>query len=307
MRYFLLFASAAAFLNAAEPSAFGAGNLESEQPYGLSGSEKSIFENKKNLQKIKSDAASNAAQLSTLRERLDGLQTIIEGLNDKAQQNRLTLGELNTQQAQSDASRDEKTAALEASVAANVQNIGALKGVIDEIAVKLDAVAASYVSKEEFNRLVEEVNAFKSAVAKELKTGSGTAPQAAATESYEGMSSKKLAAEAKSNYDRLYFKFAIPQYEELIRRNYKPAYAHYMIGEMWHYRKEWAKALSYYKESAARYSKARYMPTLMLHSAECMEKTGDSANAASFLQALLAKYPDSKEAAAARQMLDRLP
>ena len=39
-------------LVAAEPSAFGAGNLDSTSPYGLTSSEKAVLENKKSLKKV---------------------------------------------------------------------------------------------------------------------------------------------------------------------------------------------------------------------------------------------------------------
>ena len=79
-----------------------------------------------------------------------------------------------------------------------------------------------------------------------------------------------------------------------------------MIAEMWYYRNEFAKALSYFKESAKLYDKASYMPTLMLHSAVCMEKTGDVTNAKAFLNALIATYPNDKIAIEAQKRLDKL-
>lgn len=290
-------------LGAAEPSAFGAGNLQSDQPYGLTKTEQSIYENQKALRSVESTGRDNKAQLQTLRERLDGLQTIIEGLNDKAQTNKLQLVELSRDAEQKATSRDEKIVMLDASVAANAANIDALKKLLETLAAQVDGINANYVSKDEYNRLVSDVNAFKRDMGKTLKNVSG----GEATDPYESMSSQKLAAEARSNYKKLYFKYAIPQYEELIRRNYKPAEAHFMIGEMWHYRKDWAKALSYYKESARLFDKADYMPTLLLHSAECMKHTGDTDNARRFLQTLLAQYPNAAEAGDARTLLDTLP
>lgn len=38
------------FLSAAEPSAFGAGNLDNPEPYGLTSNEKVILQNKNKLQ-----------------------------------------------------------------------------------------------------------------------------------------------------------------------------------------------------------------------------------------------------------------
>jgi TolA-binding protein len=294
---------AVAVLHAGEPSAFGAGNLDSEQPYGLTQTEKSIYENRKTLRAIQSKSRENSLQLQSLRERIDGLQTVIEGLSEKAQVNRKALGAIENEQQAAALERDEKIKALEDSLTAQEANIEALKTLLESLAAQVDTINADYVSKDEYNRLVRDVNAFKRDMAGVLKK---VAAPAASTDPYAKLSSKQLAAKAKKNYDELYFRKAIPMYEELIRRNYKPAYAHFMIGEMWHYRKKWDKALSYYKASAKLYDKASYMPKLMLHSAECMMHTGDEAHAKRFLEALKAKYPDAPEAAEADRLLSRL-
>ena len=301
-RLFLLIAAAlcSQAAIASEPSAFGAGNLDSDNPYGLTSAEKKIVENRQTLQNTKRKIIENSAQLNSLRERLDGMQAILEGLTEKAQTNKKMVGELAAEK-ERDAVRDEKIAALENAIQAQETNLMSMKTLMEKMASQLDTIDANYVSKEEYNRLVSEVNAFKNDLSKTLKSVS-----APTQDPYASIASKDLAAQAKKNYDKLYFRKAIPMYEELIRRSYKPAYAHFMLGEMWHYRKKWSKALSYYKESARRYDKASYMPTLMLHSAECMKHLGDRANATKFLQALMAKYPDSSEAADAKALLNTL-
>lgn len=285
---------------ASEPSAFGAGNLDSDTPYGLTSTEKKIVENRHTLQNTKRKITENSEQLSSLRERLDGMQTILEGLAEKAQSNKMMLDTLAGDKEQ-DALRDEKIAALQKAIEAQDTNLASMKALMETMASTLDTINANYVSKDEYNQLVSEVNAFKKSLSKTLK--SVAAPT---QDPYASIASKDLAARAKQNYKKLYFRKAIPMYEELIRRNYKPAYAHFMLGEMWHYRKQWAKALAYYKESARRYDKASYMPKLMLHSAECMKHLKDRANAKKFLQALLAKYPDAPEAADAKALLRTL-
>jgi len=297
----LLFAGALLFqLHASEPSVFGAGNLDSDSPYGLTDAEKKIVENRQDLKSTKRKSQENSTQLQSLRDRIDGLQTIIEGLADKTQQNKLQVDELAKGAA---AKRDARIAALEASVQADEANIASLKALLEKMATQVDAINTNYVSKDEFNGLVEQINAFKRDLGKTLKSVSAPVTDG---ETYASKSNQELAAEAQQQFDKLYFKNALPLYEELIRRNYKPAYAHFMIGEMWHYRKEWSKALSYYKESASRSSKSSYMPTLMLHSAECMMHTGDSVNAKKFLQSLVAKYPATSEAAEAERLLNTL-
>ncbi len=292
-------------LEAAEPSAFGAGDLNSANPYGLTPSEKSILKNKKILNSVKQQSDSQSRQIESLRSRIDGLQTILEGLTEKSQNNKIELSKMLSAQETLQMSEQERLKLMEESVRANEQNILKLKTLMDELSVMIDTLNSNYVTKDDYNRLVNDVNDFKVLVGKELKNiGRKATSTAGSSDPYANMNSRTLAKLAFENYNKLYFSKAIPQYEELIRRKHKPAYAHYMIGEMWHYRKKYDKAISYYKASAALYDKASYMPTLLLHTAESMEKTGDYENAKAFYQAVVLKYPDSKEAKSAQQRLD---
>lgn len=84
------------------------------------------------------------------------------------------------------------------------------------------------------------------------------------------------------------------------------ATANYMLGEIYYLKHNYADALAYYKASALLYSKSKFMPTLMFHTAMSMIKTGDSAGAKKFLTALITKYPSSKEASKAKANLKLL-
>ena len=76
-----------------------------------------------------------------------------------------------------------------------------------------------------------------------------------------------------------------------------------MLGEMYYYRKDYATAIAYFKESAKRYPKASYMPILLFHTGVAMKRTGDNKNAQKFFKVLVKKYPSSKEAKAAKKFL----
>lgn len=287
-------------LFAGEPSAFGAGNLDSDNPYGLTSSEKTILKNKKILDSIKQKSYANENQVGSLLERVDGLQTIVEGLNEKSENNRKEL-KLISDHMDTDDSLEKLQVVVKENQAiskTNEANIVALKSVLDEFSKLIDTINNNYVTKKEYNTLVKDVNEFKSLVAKELSSGSITQSKTSAK-----ISSADLAFKAKENYGRKRYTESIKQYETLIERRYKPARANYMIGEMWYYRKDYGKAISYFKESTKLYDKASYMPTLLLHSAISMEKTGDIQNAQLFFRAIVSKYPDSDAAAVAQDHL----
>ena len=78
-------------LLSAEPSAFGAGDLNSQTPYGLTSNEKVILDTKNRLRKVSVKSNNQGNQLDSLRERIDGLQSIIESLSRKAHNNKINL------------------------------------------------------------------------------------------------------------------------------------------------------------------------------------------------------------------------
>ncbi len=289
-------------LFASEPSAFGAGNLESDTPYGLTASEKSILKNKEKLNSIQRSTRAHEGEVQSLRERLDGLQTIVEGMNEKSHKNRVELNKFIDSYRSEELERDD----LARVVQANEENIVKLQTVLTEFSKMIDTINANYVSKEEYNALVKDVNAFKSEVSKALKSVGSSKSAAGSSSPFKGMSKAQVAKKAREYYDKEYYTKAIEHYEYLIEQNYKPARAYYMIGEMWYYRKSYEKAISYFKESAKRYDKASYMPTLLLHTAVSMDKTGDKENARAFYNALIAKYPDTTMAAEAQKRVGKL-
>jgi len=277
---FLSVFAAPAILLSSEPSAFGAGDLTSPDPYGLTTSEEVILETKKKLKKVAQKSTYQENQLDSLRERIDGLQSVLESLSRKVHNNKV--------QAQSSGEYEQRLAKEIEQSKAQLAN---LKVTLQELVATVDEINLHYVTKKEYNALVDEINA--------LKKRSGSKKRSTKSKK----SNFALAKDAKKYYDKRYFTKAIALYEELIERNYKPAYAHYMIGEMNFKRKNYAQALSYFKKSTMLYDKASYMPTLMLHSALSMEKTGDTKHAKAFFKAIVKKYPDSSEAKEAKKHL----
>ncbi len=282
------------FSLANEPSAFGAGDLSSSNPYGLTSSEKVLLETKKNLHKIAVKSNNQENELDSLRERIDGLQSVIESLSRKAQNNKINIqkrNELSTFRYKSSSEYENRLS----------QSIEEQKALLKEISSLVYTINKLYVSKKEFNSLVYDVNKLKKLVGKEHKLRVKHTRKSSSSKK----SSQVLYNEAARFYKKKYYTKAIANYEILIKRKYKPAFSNYMIGEMYYRRKNYSNAIFYYKKSSSLYSKARYMPNLMLHTAVSMKRTGDNAHANIFFEAIVAKYPNSAEARDARIFLQR--
>lgn len=292
----------------AEPSAFGAGDLNNPNPYGLSSTEKVILETKQNLNKIVVKSNNQANEVESLRERIDGLQTVIESINATAHGNKLSIKSLtenNELKHKTDIEHDKRVdAAIKQNsdtISINAKDIEKILLQIAEISKIVDSINSSYVSKEEFNSLITDVNSFKDLVAKQLKEIN--VPKSSSSET---MSNADVEKKAKSLYDSKKYKESAEYYKQLIAKNYKPARAHYMVGEAYYYMKNYAEAIAYFKKSASLYSKADYMPVLLLHTAISMDETKDLKNAKSFYEAVIAQFPKSNSANIAKKKLDSL-
>ncbi|MCF6310103.1 MAG: tetratricopeptide repeat protein [Sulfurimonas sp.] len=297
----------------AEPSAFGAGDLNNPQPYGLTSTEETLLENRKNLHKVVVKTKNQANEVDSLRERMDGLQTIIESISLSARDNQLKLKSLKKKNSKQLQSNNEYEKRLIQSIQTNSNLIQVndnqivvstreterLNLLLVELSKLVDTINSRYVTKDEFNMLINDVNKFKDLVAKELKEKAKPKKS-----KLDNISNSDIAKKAKDYYDKKLYTKALKNYNYLIKKNYKPARSHYMIGEINYYRKNYADALAYFKKSASLYSKASYMPVLMLHTAISMDKTGDKKKAKDFYNAVIAKYPQSDSARIAMDRLD---
>lgn len=294
-------------LLAAEPSAFGAGNLDTPSPYGLTSSEKTVLQNKQKLKKVVVTTNNQANQVESLRERIDGLQSIVESLSRKSHKNKTLLATLENKSSEDLKNQSEYEKRLGESTELNsklseknAQLITKNLLVIKDLSKLIDIINTKYVSKKEFNSLVTDVNQFKALVAKELKTKTKAKSKEV---SLDKLPNSEVADKAKAFYNKKYYTKAIEYYSHLITKKYKPANSHFMVGQMKFKRKNYAEAISYYKKSASLYSKASYMPELLLNTAISMDKTHDTQNAKTFYKALISKFPNSNEATIAQEHL----
>lgn len=285
---FLAFYSLCAF--ASEPSVFGAGDLNQPNPYGLTNEEKLILENKKEIQSVVQKHNVQNAKVETVTERLDGLQTIIEGLVQTDNEHKMALQRLS--ESSSDGNATQSIDEVKKQVDANTANIAQFKTLLEELSHTVDTINATYVTKEQFAALI-----------KQLKVN---VPTAEAAPSPANMDNETLEKEGKRLFSQKKYLGALGHFEQMVQNKYKVAEGYFLIGETHFERKAYKAAVSNYKESASRNEKALYMPTLLLHSGISMEKMGDIATAKSFYQATISKYSGSGAAKEAAELLSKL-
>ncbi len=273
---------------ASEISVFGAGDLNSANPYGLTKEEKLILENKKEIQTVLQKSSAQNEKVQSVAERIDGLQGIIEGLTQQVHEHSLLHQKIQER---------ENLDSNSSQVDINSQAIIQIKELLEEVSTVVDEINDNYVTKEQFAALIKELK---------LKTTIDSAKKSDTPKSIDKLSNSELEKEADKLFKAKKYSEAQKYYNQLVQKKHKSAYALYMLGETAYEQKDYSGAVARYKQSASADEKAGYMPTLLLHSGVSMEKTGDKASAKAFYQAVINSYGSSGAAKEAQNYLSKL-
>ena len=279
-------------LLASEPSVFGAGDLTNPNPYGLTHEEKLFLENKKEIQGIVRKNNVQNAKVESVTERLDGMQAIIEGLGQSVNDQRIALKKV--ENSVSDQNHSEVINILRKQSDANSENILQLKTLLEELSKSVDGINASFVTKEEFGALINQL--------KITLPSSSSSPVSTSKK----VDNTTLEKESKKLFDQKKYDEAQSSFEVMVQKKYKVPEANFWIAETLFERKKYKDAIQYYKQSASGNDKATYLPTLLLHTGVAMEKTGDAASAKVFYGATISKFATTGAAQEAKERLSKL-
>ncbi|MCR4941846.1 MAG: tetratricopeptide repeat protein [Campylobacter sp.] len=260
----------------AQVSAFDAGNLNSENPYGLTENEKELLKNKRSVQSMQGD-------LSSLSEQIQGLQSVVEGMNSRMAKIEQRLSDLEIR-VNGDTSMGVETgdtlATLRKSIdetqATQKSNYEEIKNALSKLAGLIDKKASSQTN-------VSKKNTANKAAESPKVNLSSTDNKSLINEAIQLFNNKK-DSEAKA-----YF-------EHLISKNFMPATSNYYLGEIQYRQKNYSNAIKYYQASVAKDDQASYMPRLLYHTGISFDKVGDTASANRFYKALKIGYPNTNEA-----------
>ena len=198
----------------AEKSAFGAGDLNSPSPYGLTKSEKHILENKEIIHDIEGTVRKNRTRISNVEESLSGIKSIVEGLNETGRNDTLSLQSLQEEMNTMKDSSTQMNQKIDEIVLNHDENIKQLKLVMGELSSLIDTINSTYVTKEEYNSLAAEINSFKRDVSKQLKKIS-----VSSSNPLDNKSNAQVAKDAQSLFKKKKYADAIDHFEHLITKN----------------------------------------------------------------------------------------
>jgi TolA-binding protein len=253
-------------LYAYEPSVYGAGDMNSADPYGLTETEQAVLDNKKTIQSLFN-------RLNEQQRKIDGLVSIIDGQNREivALKEQLDSRNQNNYQRQQDANQT--------------------YSLLLEMGQMIDNISNTYVSRDELKKVLAG-----SRPQSNTNRGSslGTPIGSNSADTYR----KGVQLFGTRSYNA-----ARDHFEQTLSVNYKPAASNYYLAEVAYYTHNYADAVAYYKQSSSLYDSASYMPVLYLHTAISLAKTGETEQAKAFYQHVIDTYPNSRSASIAKKRL----
>ncbi|ECV9671344.1 tetratricopeptide repeat protein [Campylobacter jejuni] len=295
----------------AESSAFGAGDLTSDSPYGLTSGEKLL---KEKLDTLSNNDAQVNSRINEIEQRVEGLQSTLEGINSQyAKSNsRLTQLETNFEAMENNLSTELQNlkAYVEESRKIQDTNNKQIKKILAELSSLVDSINANYVSKDDLNdfnlsaknTLVIPTSDDKNATSLKENNASFIPVKEKEVKQIDDSWKKKknneiLDLAIKDLNDNSY-ENSKTKLNYLISKQYKPARANFWLGEIEYKQKKYNDAIAYYKTSSALSTKGDYFPKLLYHTAISLDKIGDPKTANGFYKALKTNYPNSPEAKA---------
>ncbi|EGP2595519.1 tetratricopeptide repeat protein [Campylobacter coli] len=295
----------------AESSAFGAGDLTSDSPYGLTSGEKLL---KEKLDTLSNNDAQVNSRISEIEQRVEGLQSTLEGINSQYAKSNSRLTQLETD-----------FEAMENNLSTELQNLKAyveesrkiqdtnnkqIKKILTELSSLVDSINANYVSKDDLNDFNLSANNTLVIPTSDDKNATSLKENNASVIPVKEKEVKQIDDSWKKKKNNEILDLAIKDlndnsYENsktklnyLISKQYKPARANFWLGEIEYKQKKYNNAIAYYKTSSALSTKGDYFPKLLYHTAISLDKIGDPKTANGFYKALKTNYPNSPEAKA---------
>ena len=292
---------------AKDVSVFGAGNLESNTPYGMTNAEKASYKNSKELKQLAYKINSIENSNEELKQQLEGFKSVFnsdsKNLNDtknNLQQLLTSFEEINSRITQNEKDLQSLKEKLDNFISLETKNNELLEDSNRKLNNIITKINRNYVSKKEFDELVNFVN--KKGTTKKV----APVKKNNADNNFGFKTNSALYTYAVKLHKKFYLTKSMPMFDKLIKDNYKKASSSYYLADILHYKKRYKDAIHYYKQSMMLNDQASYIPDLLYNSAHSFEKLKDFENARNFYQTLVDAYGDTSEAKKASKRLEKI-
>ncbi len=295
-------------LFAGEPSVYGAGNIDSSSPYGLTQTEQNVLNNRKQVQRFSNMVSEQQSRIAGLTTVVDGLTTQVTDLKEQLKEN---------QEAYSKREEDYKKSYT----------------LLLELGKMIDQINNNYITKDDLSLFQKELERARASQKEELERaianqqqyvpqvnnnsnnndmiidGRGYDDSTGDSINQESLNQpystgiSEIYREGVQLFSHKSYLAATQKFKDAIAQNYKTAPSNYYLGEIAYYTDDYYSAISYYKKSASLYDKASYMKLLYLHTALSLSKTGQHEQARGFFKYIVDNYPNTKSAEIAQNYL----
>lgn len=263
----------------AEISAFDAGNVNVDEPYGLTENEKVLLENKKKVENLSKGYTGVDFKTNKALERIDGIQSVVDSLSDKTYNFETKLLEVEKFSNEKSVSVDQEIESIKKELKNQSNKINQLSKAVKELTI-----------------LVESINAKKVVSAENIITADKEENKTIST----SMSAADKLKEAMRLYDIKDYDNSAKLFEELISVKHKPAQCNFYLGQIAYSQKSYKEAVYYYKTSSDLYKaqgvQAPNMPLILLNTANSLKALKEVDKANNFYAALKKQFPNSDEA-----------
>ena len=264
----------------AEVSVFDAGNINKENPYGLTENEKVLLNNKKKVDRLDQNIGTMQSDVSLVQENIEGVKSLLDGINKRILAIETRITELEN--------------SLNSQKTKNFNDISNLKSQIKTIQTQHDKDIKNITNA--LSQLTALIDSNSTKVDMPKVINSEPKDKISDNTKYDDIPGAELLEMADKAYKSKEYLKASEYFASLIKKNYKPAYSNFMLGEIEYFNKNYKNAIPYYDKSVAISQKGNYMPKLLYHTAISFDKIGDTNSANKFYKALKQAYPDSPEA-----------
>ena len=264
----------------AEVSVFDAGNINKENPYGLTENEKVLLNNKKKVDRLDQNIGTMQSDVSLVQENIEGVKSLLDGINKRILAIETRITELEN--------------SLNSQKTKNFNDISNLKSQIKTVQTQHDKDIKNITNA--LSQLTALIDSNSTKVDMPKVINSEPKDKISDNPKYDDIPGAELLEMADKAYKSKEYLKASEYFASLIKKNYKPAYSNFMLGEIEYFNKNYKNAIPYYDKSVAISQKSNYMPKLLYHTAISFDKIGDTNSANKFYKALKQAYPDSPEA-----------
>jgi TolA-binding protein len=297
MKKFTILPFLIASLNA-DVSAFEAGNLDSNNPYGLTQDEKYILQNKKDISKLKSIIDSQQKIINSQQKDIDKLKTQFfeykqnfDALNQKISGLNTLLPSFGQTSAEVDMLKKELNV-TKTNVLNLTNNLVDLKQVVTQNKTTNDKNTQKIINLIE--KLAQKLD--KQKTKKVTKSGN-----------FKNWSLSKIFKSAINDYRKYRFTSAYDKFYYLYKKKYRTSETLFYLGEVNYKRGYYKEALVFYKKSISNMKKTAYFTDdLLYHTGYLFEKLHNKEAAKKSYMKLINDFPKSIFTKYAKKRLQNL-